>query len=1011
MSSFIPAPAKEKIIKLGSNGKLDINSPLFGTVNRAWQIWFDNYYKHFTTLLEGTTNEVEVAEDSGVWTIGLPDDVTIGNDLTVTNDLAVGGDLAVTGSVNISTCVDAGVDTDKFLVLDGSGNVDYRTGAELLSDIDAMTMANDVDNYILTATGSNQANGEANLQFDGTDGLIASTGKWQFGDSGTYIHQSADGILDIVTDASMNIYLGDNETTALFIRQGNNYYINVSTSDAAPAIYFGNTSLNPVYQFRGSGSTTFSGAVIASSTMTVATSLNVGATIAMVGTIDDDSFATATDTSWATSESIKAYVDNNNVILNNNTNNYLCTMTGTAYTVNGEANLQFDGSTLAITGVATISGANSLTIADYIIHSGDTNNYMGFSAADTQIFVTGGTTAMTINSSQNIGIGAAPLGTEAALTSLTLGATAFIVGHTGAAANQDLHITQNAHWDTDNSWEYIVSDKASNYYQEKGKHVFRVATSGTAGTDISWTTALEIDNSANVDIANGTLTVSGLITASSGITGYVDNNTNNYILTSTGGNTINGEANAQFDGSTLALTGAMTINGDITGTDTQISVTKTFSTAGSYPRGLLYNLTSDPNTGAATYHYGVEGRITTGSTGSDPATYQVYGLLGQVIHSGTKTPDLIVGELGAVQLDSGSGNVTEVDCLRGVAVVRGGTATQLTAVKGNIDEYVTSSLTDCYGVGYRYSAYTGTTFTLTNAYGFYWDNAVGAGTLSITNWYGIYFPDMSSMGSSISEAIHTEGGDWVNMKDDTWTKWGNGRDCGIKFLTDMIVDYDLLNAGTTDFRVQEDGTDRLVILTGGNATFSDDLTIGGDFYLPTGKKIDWNSGDVTLTHQNGAGLLLNSTNYLAFDNTSSYISSKNYNAEADVVTLTDDHAVWCNAIYTVFGDASIDDVYFKFYGASAIGELTYESDNNLFISYGYLSFGTSVGIRLPVYTDNVNNPPTDADLDTAIGAPSTKGKGFMAIVDDNDAGTNVYLVVSTGTDADKWKYLTLSTCA
>lgn len=40
-----------------------------------------------TATFEGTTNEVEVAESSGTVTIGLPNDVTIGNNLTVTNTL------------------------------------------------------------------------------------------------------------------------------------------------------------------------------------------------------------------------------------------------------------------------------------------------------------------------------------------------------------------------------------------------------------------------------------------------------------------------------------------------------------------------------------------------------------------------------------------------------------------------------------------------------------------------------------------------------------------------------------------------------------------------------------------------------------------------------------------------------------------------------------------------------------------------------------------------------------
>ena len=43
--------------------------------------------------------------------------------------------IAADGTLTIKTCIDAGEDTDKFLVLDGAGNVDYRSGAEVLSDI------------------------------------------------------------------------------------------------------------------------------------------------------------------------------------------------------------------------------------------------------------------------------------------------------------------------------------------------------------------------------------------------------------------------------------------------------------------------------------------------------------------------------------------------------------------------------------------------------------------------------------------------------------------------------------------------------------------------------------------------------------------------------------------------------------------------------------------------------------------------------------------------------------
>ena len=45
-----------------------------------------------TLTINGTSGEIEVAESSGTFTVGLPNNVTIGNDLTVTGDLIVQGD-------------------------------------------------------------------------------------------------------------------------------------------------------------------------------------------------------------------------------------------------------------------------------------------------------------------------------------------------------------------------------------------------------------------------------------------------------------------------------------------------------------------------------------------------------------------------------------------------------------------------------------------------------------------------------------------------------------------------------------------------------------------------------------------------------------------------------------------------------------------------------------------------------------------------------------------------------
>jgi len=53
--------------------------------------------------------------------------------------LVTGALVTVEETLNLTDVVNAGTDTDKFLVLDASGNVDFRTGAEVRSDIGAGT--------------------------------------------------------------------------------------------------------------------------------------------------------------------------------------------------------------------------------------------------------------------------------------------------------------------------------------------------------------------------------------------------------------------------------------------------------------------------------------------------------------------------------------------------------------------------------------------------------------------------------------------------------------------------------------------------------------------------------------------------------------------------------------------------------------------------------------------------------------------------------------------------------
>ena len=95
----------------------------------------------------------------------------------------VSGSAVDVTSLKLSSVVNASTDTDKFLVLDGSGNVDFRTGTQVLSDIGAGTGGGDITRVNITA-GS------------GLDGTTDTT----TGDHTQTLRLDIDGLSDIGAD-------------------------------------------------------------------------------------------------------------------------------------------------------------------------------------------------------------------------------------------------------------------------------------------------------------------------------------------------------------------------------------------------------------------------------------------------------------------------------------------------------------------------------------------------------------------------------------------------------------------------------------------------------------------------------------------------------------------------------------------------------------------------------------------------------------------------------------------
>jgi hypothetical protein len=231
----------------------------------------------------------------------------------------------------------------------------------------------------------------------------------------------------------------------------------------------------------------------------------------------------------------------------------------------------------------------------------------------------------------------------------------------------------------------------------------RVATQ-TLGTGVA--TFLSTPSSANLAAAvtdetgTGTLVFSAsptftgavtasIISASSGITGSlfgtsswatnaltasnifpaITNNTDNRVLTATGGGTINGEANLTFDGSTLTNSGATTLTGRLTANGAITTTTITASGAISSSAGLLG--TTLTATGNATIGgtLGVTGATTLTGALTGSAISASGNISGSTLHiTGNET-------IGGSSTIAGTLQVTGNTTLTGDLAVNGGDIT------------------------------------------------------------------------------------------------------------------------------------------------------------------------------------------------------------------------------------------------------------------------------------------------------------------------------------------------
>jgi len=224
--------------------------------------------------------------------------------------------------------------------------------------------------------------------------------------------------------------------------------------------------------------------------------LKLGSSGSRVTTIlNEDDMSTDSDTALATQQSIKAYVDNNagGASLANDANNRVVTATGSGG-INGEANLTFDGSTLALAGKQTITVNDDVSEA-FKVTITDTD-----STADSTPFV--------VDGDGRVGIGTASPVSGCALTLngdgtsyegiafQVAGSTKFKMTSDGSSFYHDSHINTG-------KTTFRVRDSGGNLRPTLGisgsNYSVAIGYNGTSGSSLTPNNTLQV----NVGTENG----------------------------------------------------------------------------------------------------------------------------------------------------------------------------------------------------------------------------------------------------------------------------------------------------------------------------------------------------------------------------------------------------------------------------------------------------------------------------------------------------------------------------
>ena len=100
----------------------------------------------------------------------------------------------------------------------------------------------------------------------------------------------------------------------------------------------------------------------------------------------------------------------------------------------------------------------------------------------------------------NVGIGVTPNAITAGYKTLQINGSA---GLSLMSSSNDTHLSTNAYYNGGYLYQ-TTGVQATDYVQTSGAHYWKIAPSGTAGNAITWTNAMTLDSSGNLQLTSGT---------------------------------------------------------------------------------------------------------------------------------------------------------------------------------------------------------------------------------------------------------------------------------------------------------------------------------------------------------------------------------------------------------------------------------------------------------------------------------------------------------------------------